>query len=166
MNGYGPPPLPYLNLSHLYPPGLQYGYGHVPPTLVCYFCFVDKYVFVVLVCSLMYLMSFCIELSLSIWRIGTISRSFQHVWVLSLWLELNMWVLWNKSTYVSLESCKRTCIWVLQSSLVVCCMRIGVCGCICMLYVILVNICSVDQFTLWCELSKLQINLAKSFLFL
>jgi hypothetical protein len=45
---------------------------------------------------------FCIDLSLSLWRIGTISRSFQHAWVLSLWLELNMWVLWNKSTYVSL----------------------------------------------------------------
>jgi hypothetical protein len=43
---------------------------------------------------------FCIDLSL--WWIGTILRSFQHGWVLSLWFELNMWVLWNKSTYLSL----------------------------------------------------------------
>jgi hypothetical protein len=40
-------------------------------------------------------------------------------------------------------------------------MRTGVCGCICMLYVILANTCRVDQliFTVQCELSKLQINL-------
>jgi hypothetical protein len=56
-------------------------------------------------------------------------------------------------------------IWVLRSSLVVCCMRTGVCGCICMLYVILVNTCRVDQliFNVQCELSKLQINLVKVF---
>jgi hypothetical protein len=37
-------------------------------------------------------------------------------------------------------------------------MRIGVCGCICMLYVILLNTCCVDQllFTVQCELRKLQ----------
>jgi hypothetical protein len=52
--------------------------------------------------------------------------------------------------------------------MVVCCMRIGVFDCICMLYVILVNISRVDQliFTVQCELSKLQINLAKIFYFL
>jgi hypothetical protein len=46
-------------------------------------------------------------------------------------------------------------------------MRTEVCGCICMLYVILVNICRVDQliFTVQCELSKLQINLVKIFHF-
>jgi hypothetical protein len=51
--------------------------------------------------------------------------------------------------------------------MVVCCMRIEVCGCICMLYVILVNTCRVDQliFTVQCELSKLQINLVKNFHF-
>jgi hypothetical protein len=42
----------------------------------------------------------------------------------SVWLELNMWVLWNKST----------CIWVLRSSLVVCCMRTEICGYICTLF--------------------------------
>jgi hypothetical protein len=46
-------------------------------------------------------------------------------------------------------------------------MRTGVCGCICMLYVILMNSCCVDQliFTVQCELSKLQINPAKIFIF-
>jgi hypothetical protein len=46
-------------------------------------------------------------------------------------------------------------------------MRTGVYSCICMLYVILVNTCRVDQliFTLQCELSKLQINLIKNFHF-
>jgi hypothetical protein len=46
-------------------------------------------------------------------------------------------------------------------------MRTGVYGCIYMLYVILVNICCVDQliFTVKCELSKLQINLVKIFHF-
>jgi hypothetical protein len=46
-------------------------------------------------------------------------------------------------------------------------MRTGVCGCIYMLYVILVNTCRVDQliFTVQCELSKLQINLVKIFHF-
>jgi hypothetical protein len=68
----------------------------------------------------------------------------------------------------SWENSKITCIWVLQSLMVVCCMRIGVCGCIYMLYVILVNICRVDQliFTMQCEFSKLQINLVKIFHFL
>jgi hypothetical protein len=44
-------------------------------------------------------------------------------------------------------------------------MRTGVCGCICMLYVILVNTCRVDQliFTVQCEMSKQQINLVKKF---
>jgi hypothetical protein len=47
------------------------------------------------------------------------------------------------------------------------CMRTRACGCICMLYVILVNTCRVDQliFTVQCELSKLQINLVKIFHF-
>jgi hypothetical protein len=81
-----------------------------------------------------------------------------------------MWVLWNKLTYVSLprwRGVKRTCIWVLRSSLVVYCMRTEVCSCICMLYVILVNACRVGQliFTVQCELSKLQINPAKIFHF-
>jgi hypothetical protein len=51
----------------------------------------------------------------------------------------------------------------LRSSLVVCYMKIKVRGCICMLYVILVNTCSVDQliFSVQCELNKLQINLVK-----
>jgi hypothetical protein len=46
-------------------------------------------------------------------------------------------------------------------------MRTEVCGCICMLYVILVNICRVDQliFTVKCELSKLQINFVNFFHF-
>jgi hypothetical protein len=46
-------------------------------------------------------------------------------------------------------------------------MRTGVCGCICMLHVILVNTCRVDQliFTMQCELSKLQINLVNIFHF-
>jgi hypothetical protein len=46
-------------------------------------------------------------------------------------------------------------------------MRTGVCGCICMLYVILVNTCRVDQliFTVQCELNKLQINFVKIFYF-
>jgi hypothetical protein len=46
-------------------------------------------------------------------------------------------------------------------------MRIGVYGCIYMLYVILVNTYRVDQliFTLQCELSKLQINLVKNSFF-
>jgi hypothetical protein len=41
--------------------------------------------------------------------------------------------------------------------MVVCFVRTGVCGYICMVYVILVNICRVDQliFTVQCELSKL-----------
>jgi hypothetical protein len=51
--------------------------------------------------------------------------------------------------------------------MVVCCMRIGVFGFICMLYVILVNTCRVDQliFTMQCELNKLQINIIKTFHF-
>jgi hypothetical protein len=55
----------------------------------------------------------------------------------------------------------------LRSSLVVCCMRTGICGCIWMLYVILVNTCRVDQliFFVQYELSKLQINLVKNFIF-
>jgi hypothetical protein len=46
-------------------------------------------------------------------------------------------------------------------------MRTGVCGCICMLYVILVNTCHVGQliFIVQYELSKLQINLVKNFHF-
>jgi hypothetical protein len=46
-------------------------------------------------------------------------------------------------------------------------MRTGVCSCICMLYVILVNACRVDQliFTVQCELIKLQINHDKIFNF-
>jgi hypothetical protein len=42
-------------------------------------------------------------------------------------------------------------------------MKTGVCGCICMLYVILVNTYRVNQliFTVQCELSKLQIILFK-----
>jgi hypothetical protein len=55
----------------------------------------------------------------------------------------------------------------LRSLLDVYCMRTGVCGCICMLYVILVNTCRVDQliFIVHCVLSKLQINLVKKFHF-
>jgi hypothetical protein len=47
-------------------------------------------------------------------------------------------------------------------------MRTGVYGCICMLYVILVNTCRVDQliFTMQYELRKLQKNLVKIFHFL
>jgi hypothetical protein len=92
--------------------------------------------------------TFCI--GLCIWN-GHISGSFQHAWVL--WLKLNTWVLWNKPTYVSLENCKRTCIWILRSPIVVCCTRIEVCGCICMLYVILVNICHVDQLIFLCDVN-------------
>jgi hypothetical protein len=46
-------------------------------------------------------------------------------------------------------------------------MRTGVFRFICMLYVILVNTCRVDQliFTMQCELSKLQINIVKKFHF-
>jgi hypothetical protein len=46
-------------------------------------------------------------------------------------------------------------------------MRTGVCGCICTLYVILMNSCCVDQliFIVQCELRKLQINPAKIFIF-
>jgi hypothetical protein len=52
------PPPPYSNLSNMYPPGPQYGYGKAPTTPVCYFCFVDMYLFAVLVFSLMYLIFF------------------------------------------------------------------------------------------------------------
>jgi hypothetical protein len=34
---YGPPPPPYSNLSNMYPPGPQYGYGQVPAAPVCSF---------------------------------------------------------------------------------------------------------------------------------
>jgi hypothetical protein len=46
-------------------------------------------------------------------------------------------------------------------------MRTGVCGCICMLLVILVNTCHVNQliFTMQCELRKPQINIVKFFHF-
>jgi hypothetical protein len=46
-------------------------------------------------------------------------------------------------------------------------MRIRVYGCICLLYVILLNICRVHQiiFIVQCELSKLQINPVKIFHF-
>jgi hypothetical protein len=47
--------------------------------------------------------------------------------------------------------------------MIVCFMRIEVCGCIYMLYVILVNISCVDQlvFTMQRELNKLQVNHVK-----
>jgi hypothetical protein len=51
--------------------------------------------------------------------------------------------------------------------MIVCYMRIENCGCICMLYVIFVNICCVDQlmFTVQHELSKIQMNLVVFFVF-
>jgi hypothetical protein len=64
------------------------------------------------VCHLKPSVTFCIDLSLSLWRIGTMSRSFQHAWVLSLWFKMNIWVLWNKSTYVSLPC------WIVVKELV------------------------------------------------
>jgi hypothetical protein len=85
---------------------------------------------------------------------GRILGSFPYDWVV--WLELT-WVLWNMSTYVSWKNSKRTCIWVLWSPTIVCFMIIEVCGCICILYNILVNISCMDRlvFTMQRELNKL-----------
>jgi hypothetical protein len=55
---YGPPPPPYSILSNMYPQVPQYWYRQAPAAPVCYFCFKGKYLFVVLVFSLMYLVSF------------------------------------------------------------------------------------------------------------
>jgi hypothetical protein len=60
---YAPPPPPY---SNMYLPGPQYGYGQVPAAPVCYFCFVDKYLFPVLVFLANVYHIFCIEISLSL----------------------------------------------------------------------------------------------------
>ncbi|ONM05179.1 hypothetical protein ZEAMMB73_Zm00001d032466 [Zea mays] len=42
---YGPPPPPYSNLSNMYPPGPQYGYGQVPaaPTYHYQYDGLDQY---------------------------------------------------------------------------------------------------------------------------
>jgi hypothetical protein len=52
--------------------------------------------------------------------------------------------------------------------MIVCFVRIEVYYCICMLYIILVNISCVDQlvFTMQRELSKLQVNHATFFIFM
>lgn len=85
-----------------------------------------------------------------------------------LWPKPNMWVLWNVWTYVSWEKSKRTCIWVLRSPIVVCCMRVGVCSHIFMLHVILVNKCCVGQllFNVHCKLSKFINKSCQTFPFL
>jgi hypothetical protein len=56
----------------MYLPGQHYGYGQALATPVCYFCFVDKYLFPILVFLVAVSHIFCIEISLSLRQIGAI----------------------------------------------------------------------------------------------
>jgi hypothetical protein len=108
-------------------------HAHITTSIpMCYFCFVDKYLFIVLV--------FLANMD---WvHITILPHMHEYYHCDSIWIREYYEICWHMCRRKTLKELvlEYLCSWMVD-----CCMRIEVCDCICISYVILVNIYYVDQ---------------------